>query len=141
MKFYESARDRILAALEKPQVEDDIGLIDGDKFNPWGDVVLGISGHYAEAADTFMVELLEAVQNQTIPDLRERHGLAADMGLFTLAGQGMLDYGGSPYGGWVPGELVDLWQPLIDKWKEHNNIVWGVTDEPSPPRSMGVPGR
>lgn len=130
-------RQRLLAALAKPLPEDHDMSDSIDHFNPWHDVIQGISGSYSSISNEFMVELLEAVRDRKHMELIEKHGVGGDLGLFILAGQDLVEYGGSPYGCWPAPEVADLWQPLIDKWKTFNTIVWRVEYErisvPTPP--------
>lgn len=100
-----------------------------DRFDPWLDVIRGVAGGYTHVSNEYMVELLEAVRDGEQDALLEKHGVGGHLGLLLLAGHGLVEYGGSPYGCWPAPEIQDLWQPLIDKWKTYNLIVWDLEYE------------
>jgi hypothetical protein len=118
-------RKRLETALAKPLPESDD--VYDYQFNPWCDVIQGIDGSYASCSDALMIEALEAVRDQKTFDFIDRAGFAGEFALYVLSGQGLTDYGTSPRGGFPKHEIRDLWQPLIEKWRAHYEIVW---DEP-----------
>lgn len=120
----QSMRDKIVAALSKPSV-DDVGEIHGEVFDPWHDVISGISGSYAAQSDALMIGALEAVQNGKTFEFIDRNGFAGEFALYVLAGHGMTEYGTSPRGAWPDPALKDLWPWLIGKWKDYYEIQWG----------------
>lgn len=111
-------RETLEAALAKPsrQTEDDI---DVSFFDPWGDVISGICGSYADESDELMIMALEAVRDRQTFEMIKTHGFAAEFMLYVLAGHGLLEYGTSPRGGWPDPDIADLWERLIDKWKAY----------------------
>jgi hypothetical protein len=127
-----SLRERILAELAKP-VEEQVHT---ESFDPWGEVIQGIYGSYASQSDVLMIRVLEAVRDRKTFDLINNEGFAAEFMLYVLAGRQMLEYGTSPRGGWPDPEIEDLWQPLINKWREYFRAHWGeeyVSESFTPP--------
>ena len=114
-------RDRLIAELAKP-VED---LCHTESFDPWGEVIRGIYGSYASTSDAMMIRALEAVRDRKTGEFMDEHGFVAEFMLYVLAGQQFLNYGTSPRFGWPDESIADLWQPLIDKWREYYLIQWG----------------
>lgn len=123
-----SARARIVAALAKPLPADDqdVGKF---TFNPWEDVIEGISGGYSSQSDAIAIEALEAARDRTTFDFISRVGYAGEFMLYVFAGHGMVNYGTSPRGCWPDETITELWQPLIDKWRAYYVVYWG---EPVP---------
>jgi hypothetical protein len=119
-----SIREKLEAALAKP-LPDDAGSIHSEAFDPWHDVIEGISGSYSSESDRLMLAALEAVRDKANFDLIDREGFVAEFMLYILAGHGLTEYGTSPRGGWADFDIEDLWQPLIDKWTAYAAIVWG----------------
>lgn len=95
-----------------------------DDFDPWEDVIHGIFGSYSSESDELMIAALEAVRDGTTFDLIRRKGFAAEFALYVLAGHDLLEYGGSPRGGWPSPEIADLWDELIAKWGSYYAAVW-----------------
>jgi hypothetical protein len=131
----ESIRARLEWALAKrlPEDDDDWGCVESpyglqpEAFSPWGDVIQGIFGNYAEDADDLMIAALEAAQNGTQWAFTGKHGFAGEFALYVLAGHGLIDYGSSPRGGFPAHEVADLFPTLIEKWKAYKQIVWSET--------------
>lgn len=117
----EQVRQRVVAELAKP-VDDPSHA---ESFDPWGEVIQGIYGCYASHSDVLMIGALEAVRDQKHSEFMEAHGFAGEFMFYVLAGQDMLEYGTSPRYGWPTPEMADLWQPLIDKWREYYRVMWG----------------
>ena len=116
-------REKLIAAMQKPVAQSG-EILSLDHFDPWGDVIEGIFGSYAEESDQLMIAALEAVRDGSALAFVRDHGFAGEFMLYVLAGHGMTDYGTSPRGSWPEEALADLWQPLIDKWKEHSQARW-----------------
>lgn len=121
-KFARIRREKLEAALALPlpSVEDEIGC-DGI-FNPWDHVIHGIHGDYSSESDDLMIEVLEAVRDRKTFELIDEKGFIVEFLLYVLSGHGLTDYGTSPRGGFP--EHLDLWQPLIDKWKAYREVKW-----------------
>lgn len=117
----QQVRERIAAELAKPV--DDIPHT--ESFDPWSEVIQGIYGSYCSRSDALMIRALEAVRDKKQGEFMEAHGFAGEFMFYVLAGHGMLEYGSSPRYGWPRPELADLWQPLIDKWREYYRVMWG----------------
>lgn len=118
-------RRKLEAALTKP-VQSSDGFINPEEFNPWEDIIQGIYGGYSSECDRLMIAALEAVRDGTTFEFfQTKEGFAGEFMLYVLAGHGMLEYGTSPRGGWPDPSIKDLWQPLIDKWKEYSVSQWG----------------
>lgn len=123
-KFCRENREKLLKVLALPVPDDSYSLgVDG-YFTPWGDVIEGISGSYSSESDDLMIEVLEAVRDRRTFELMKEKGFIVEFTLYVLAGHNLIDYGGSPRGGWPAHELEDLWQPLIDKWKAYRDVAW-----------------
>ncbi len=119
-------REKLLAALSKPTSDPDaLGIMHSEVFNPWDDVIQGISGGYSSECDDLMIEALEAVRDRRTFDFITARGFSGEFALYVLAGHGLTDYGTSPRGGWPYHLIEDLWQPLIDKWKAYRDTDWG----------------
>ena len=118
-------RSKLEAALAKPLPESH-DMISGDDFDPWGDVIEGIHGHYAKGSDDLMIEALEAVRDGETFTFIDRKGFVGEFVLYVLSGHGLTEYGTSPRGGFPDPSIADLWQPLIDKWKAYKDIAWGA---------------
>jgi len=121
-------RARLEAALAKP-LTDDTGVGHFDLFSPWWDVIQGINGSYASECDELMIAALEAVRDGETFEFIDDHGFLGEFALYVLAGHGLTDYGTSPRGGWPDGEIKDLWDPLIAKWKAYAEIQWSETED------------
>jgi hypothetical protein len=116
-------REKLVAALQKPVAQSG-EILSLDHFDPWGDVIEGIYGGYAEESDQLMIAALEAVQNGSAFAFAKERGFAGEFMLYVLAGHGMTDYGTSPRGAWPEPAIADLFPPLIDKWKKHSQAQW-----------------
>lgn len=134
---HSKVRKNLKAALRKQvpaDMDEDMG---GELFHPWEDLLPNVLGQYALSANTLMVELLEAIRDGRHDEVIEKHDTGAILGFSMLAGHGLTDYGSSPFSAWPAGEVVDLWEALIDKWKEYNQNVWGVEYDTKSTRSAG----
>jgi hypothetical protein len=118
-----TVRDKLIAALAKPLPENENDLSVG-KFDPWNDVIQGISGSYASDSDDLMIDALIACRDRTHNTFMTTHGFAGEFALYVLSGHGFTEYGTSPRYAWVDDEIADLWQPLIDKWSAYRTVVW-----------------
>lgn len=119
----QALREKLEAALAKPTpTKDDLG--DSEFFDPWEDLISNIYGSYSSESDDLMIEVLEAVRDGKTFDLIKEKGFVAEFMLYILAGNGWLEYGTSPRGGWPIHSVKDLWQPLIDKWEEYYEASW-----------------
>lgn len=122
-------RERLESALAKPSAE--IGdIIDGGFFSPWEDVFPSIYGHYSSASDALMIDALIAVRDKKTFEFIDERGFVGEFALYILAGHGLIEYGTSPRGGWPDYSIEELWQPLIDKWVEYYEAVWGRPYQP-----------
>lgn len=117
-------RASLEAALAKPLPEKD-QIVHTEVFDPWMDVIHGISGSYSSESDDLMVDALEAVRDGKTFEFVDAWGFAGEFALYVLDGHGLIDCGTSPRGGWPANEVSDLWQPLIDKWNAYRDIVRG----------------
>lgn len=115
-------RKSLEAALAKPLPNKEEG-VHSEVFDPWQDVITGIYGSYSSASDELMIGALEAVRDKTTFDFI-KDNFAAEFALYVLAGHGLTEYGTSPRGAWADFAVEDLWQPLIDKWRDYYEIVW-----------------
>lgn len=130
-----AVRDRLEAALAKPLPTSQEG-VHSEVFNPWADVIEGISGSYSSESDALMIHALEAVRDKTTFDFI-MDNFAGEFALYVLAGHKLTEYGTSPRGAWPDYAVADLWQPLIDKWRGYYEVAWGapvpaLSQEPSP---------
>ena len=112
---------RIREALLKPLPTSDEDIGDGF-FNPWHDVIEGVSGSYASESDVLMIEALTASLERTTFEKIKKHGFVFEFALYVLAGHDLTDYGTSPRGGWPTDEK--LTRDLIEKWKGYYEVVW-----------------
>jgi hypothetical protein len=115
--------EQLAAVLAKPLPEAE-GMVHSGGFDPWEDVIEGISGSYSSESDTLMIDALEAVRDRSTLPFISKRGFVGEFALYVLAGHGLTDYGSSPRGSWPSDGLEPLWQPLIDKWKAYSAIVW-----------------
>ena len=114
-------RQRLEAELAKPVEE----LAHMESFDPWEGIIRGIYGSYSSESDRLMIAALEAIRDKKTFDYIDLEGFAGEFVLYVLAGQQFINYGTSPRGGWPDEAISDLWQPLIDKWREYYRVAWG----------------
>ncbi|RVO55121.1 hypothetical protein CN090_04160 [Sinorhizobium meliloti] len=121
-KFSRIRREKLEAALALPLPAsvDDIG-VEGF-FDPWRHVINGIDGSYSSESDDLMIEVLEAVRDGTTFELIKSRGFIVEFMLYVLSGHDLTECGTSPRGSWP--DQLDLWQPLIDKWKAYREVAW-----------------
>lgn len=117
-------RKKLESALAKPLPEAD-QIVHLGVFDPWHDVIEGIYGSYSGASDSLMINALEAARDHRTFDFIDETGFAGEFALYVLAGHGLLEYGTSPRGGWPDPVYQDLFPPLIAKWRDYYEIVWG----------------
>lgn len=117
-------RQRLEAALAKPDAVERDDISDGETFDPWEDVIQGIYGCYSSACDALAIGALKAVRDHKPFEFVDQYGFAGEFMLYVLAGHGLTNYGTSPRGGWVEEEIKDLWDTLIDKWEKYAAAQW-----------------
>ena len=120
----EERRGRLIAALAKPDAETEIDVGIDEFFNPWEDIIQGISGCYSSSMDSNFIAVLEAIRDRTNFDLIEK-GYEYEMIFYILDGHRYTNCGTSPRGGWPDDWCADLWDAIIDKWKKYSKICWG----------------
>ena len=119
-----TTRERLIAALAKPVPSNEYEVGVEGFFDPWDDVIDGISGSYAEECDSLMIAALEAVRDRETFEYIEQKGFAGELMLYVLSGHGLTEYGTSPRGGWPDYEVADLWGALIEKWRAYAEFAW-----------------
>jgi hypothetical protein len=129
-------RERLIEALAKPtpKDEDEVGV--RGMFDPWGDIIEGINGIYNSECDRLIIGALEAVRDGKQFEFINQEGFAGEMMFYILSGNGMIEYGTSPRGGWPEYDIADLWGELIEKWKAYASVSWrDDNDDPNPARA------
>jgi len=131
LRHTESIGDRIrrklIEAMDKPVAKNQDDR-DEYSFDPWEDIVGGIYGSYSSQSDEYMIITLKAVQEHKTFEAIDEHGFIIEFMLYVLAGKELIDYGGSPRGGWVSFEIEGLWPKLIEKWEEYYKAEWRKND-------------
>lgn len=122
-----SIREKLQAELAKP-VPKTSKDIDSAFFDPWDEIIEGISGSYNSESDRLMIGALEAVRDRTTFKFIAKEGFAGEFMLYVLSGHGLTDYGTSPRGAWPEHEIADLWDELIEKWKAYAAVAYGEED-------------
>jgi hypothetical protein len=113
-----------VAALAKPTPTHANEIGDVLFFDPWEDVINGISGGYASECDELLIGALKAARDRTTFEFVKAEGFAAELMLYVLAGHGLLEYGTSPRGGWPDQIAADVWQTLIDQCEAYAAVLW-----------------
>lgn len=116
-------RAKLEHALAKPLADRGEGP-HSEQFDPWQDIIVGVHGSYAAEADQLMIDALIAVRDRSTFDFIEQAGFAGELTLYILSGNGLLDYGTSPRGGFWDSDFDGLLQPLIDKWTAYAERIW-----------------
>lgn len=75
-----------MTALAKPAPTETYEAGTLECFDPWSDVIDGISGGYNAECDTLMIAALEAIRDKETLEFMEREGFAGEFMLYVLSG-------------------------------------------------------